>query len=142
MSLNRIVLIGRLVRDVEAKTFKGDIKAANFTLAVDRRFKGKGDSTQADFIPVTVWRKNADFAEAHFTKGKQVYVSGALETYSYDQDGRTAYGFRVTADDIGFADTVKSKSDKEATRQTIVDELPFPAGFNFPEPTEDDDIPF
>lgn len=142
MSLNKIILIGRLVRDAEVKIFSDDVKAANFTLAVDRRFRGKNDSQHTDFIPVTVWRRNAEFAETHFSKGKQVYVSGALETYSYEQDGRTAYGFRVTADEIGFADTIKNNTGNNTPKQNRDDEMPFPAEFGFPSNIEDDDIPF
>lgn len=113
MALNEIILIGRLTKDVETQNIN-DTLNARFTLAVDRSYKAKGeDKPQADFIPVTVWRKSAEFAEKYFKKGKQVYVVGSLETYSYEKDGEKRFAFRVSASKIGFADTAKAESNAD-----------------------------
>lgn len=84
MGLNNCSFIGRLTKDVEVATVgKDDIKVASFTLAVDRSYKSKNENDPtADFIPVQVWRKKAEFAENYFSKGKQVYATGRLETYN------------------------------------------------------------
>ena len=112
--LNKVILIGRLVRDVEMKTVGNDTQLANFTLAVDRRFKSKTEGQpSADFIPVSAWRKTAEFVSKYFHKGKQVYVCGALETYTYDKDGEKRYGFRINADDVGFADSAKTTGEEK-----------------------------
>lgn len=112
MALNEIILIGRLTKDVETQTVN-DALNARFTLVVDRGYKSKGENKpQADFIPVSVWRKTAEFAENHFYKGKQVYVVGSLEIYSYEKDGEMRQGFRINASKIGFADSAKGESNK------------------------------
>ncbi len=140
MALNRVILIGRLVRDVEVKTFGEGVKLASFTLAVDRRFKGKDkNQPSADFIPVSVWRKSAEFAEKYFSKGKQVYVSGALETYSYESEGRTMHGFRINADEIGFADSIKS--DNAPAKETDSNTYEADEFSDFAD-AFDDDLPF
>ncbi|OQB11872.1 MAG: Single-stranded DNA-binding protein ssb [Firmicutes bacterium ADurb.Bin193] len=142
--LNKVILIGRLVRDVEVKTVGNDTKLANFTLAVDRRFKSKAeDQPTADFIPVSVWRKSAEFAESYFHKGKQVYVCGALETYTYEQNGEKRYGFRVNADDIGFADSAKADGSNKPADDG--NEFAAPPMGDFPMGDQDalgDDLPF
>ena len=109
MALNKVILIGNLTKDVEVKQV-GEAKLASFTLAVNRRFKSKNANQPAtDYIPVAAWRQSADFAEKYFAKGKQVYVAGAIETYSYEQDGKKLYGFRINAEEVGFADTAKTE---------------------------------
>ena len=114
--MNKVMLIGRLTKDVEMRTVGQDTAIANFTLAVDRRFKSKNEGQPtADFIPVSVWRKTAEFVEKYFRKGKQVYVCGSLETYTYEQNGERKYGFRVNADEVGFADGAKSDGNGPAS---------------------------
>lgn len=114
MGLNKVIEIGRLTRDPEIKTFSENTKCATFTLAVDRRFKSKNENAPtADFLPVTAWRGTAEFVEKYFAKGKQVYVSGWIETYSYEKDGQKVFSFRINADEVGFADTMKSENGNQ-----------------------------
>jgi len=140
MALNKVILIGNLTKEVEVKQV-GEAKLANFTLAVNRRFKSKNSNQPAaDYIPIAAWRQSADFAEKYFAKGKQVYVVGAIETYSYEQDGKKLYGFRINADEVGFADTAKHETTQPATK---VPAYATPGGFI---PMESigigDDLPF
>ena len=114
MGLNKTVLIGRLTREPEIKIIGENTKCANFTLAVDRRFKSKNENAPtADFLPVTAWRGTAEFVEKYFTKGKQVYVAGWIETYSYEKDGQKVFSFRINADEVGFADTVRTENGNQ-----------------------------
>ena len=158
MSLNNCVFIGRLTRDVELKTVGNGTNLANFTIAVDKRYKSKNDNQPtADFIPVSAWRKTADFVSQYFGKGKQVYVRGALETYSYEgSDGNKRYGFRINAEEVGFADSIKSEDRKNETQNSVKQqntsgnfiESGFPSAndFDFGDPSNfnvsDDDLPF
>lgn len=149
--LNKVILMGRLTRDPETKIFESGSKLANFNLAVSRRFQKDGED-KADFIPIRVWGKQADFAENYFCKGKQVYVVGSLETYSYEKDGENRSGFRINADEIGFADTKNkegtNQSNTDTAQETKSDDFSFnmsnPMGdFGFNEMSgEDDDLPF
>ena len=109
--LNQIALIGRLTKDPEIKLVgKDQNSVVRFILAVNR--PKYGDSKpQADFIPVVAWRGTADFIGRNFRKGKQVYVSGRLQTTEWEKDGVKHYGFEIVARDVGFADSV-SKQDR------------------------------
>lgn len=108
--LNQVTLIGRLTRDPEMKTYGPENKSiAKFSLAVDRPKFGDAEK-QVDFIPVTAWRGTADFIGRNFHKGKQVYVSGRLETHTWETEGgEKRYAFEVNARDVGFADSVSKQ---------------------------------
>lgn len=106
--LNQITLIGRLVRDPELKQVGGEnTSVVNISLAVDRQYNKDQAEKQTDFIPVTAWRTTAEFIARNFRKGQQVYVSGRLETRSWEKDGVKQYGFTVMAREVGFADSKK-----------------------------------
>lgn len=136
--LNSVNLIGRLTRDVEIKTVGEGIKKGTFTLAVDRSYVSKSEEkAKCDFIPVVVWRGAADYVSKYFAKGKQVYVSGSIETYQTEKDGVKQYGFCINAKEAGFADSKRPSNDSE--------NVPSDWGnFDLPAPSDfaDDDLPF
>ena len=85
----------------------------NITLAVERP-RRKDAESQADFIPVVAWRKTAEFIARYFRKGQQVYISGRLETRTYEKDGVKRYAFEVQAREVGFADSKKPENNAAA----------------------------
>lgn len=96
---NRVILIGRLVRDPETKTTTTGKQMTRFTLAVDRRSKSSTQS--ADFIPIVTWDSLADICAKYLTKGRQVAVEGRLQYTSVAQpDGSKRTFFDVVADDM------------------------------------------
>jgi single-strand DNA-binding protein len=105
--MNRVVLVGRLTRDPEAKYTPSGIPVTTFTLAVDRRFarrdaENNGQPT-ADFIPVVTWRGLAEVCANNLTKGKQIAIDGRIQTRSYDaQDGTKRYVTEVVAENMDF----------------------------------------
>ena len=130
MSLNIIVLQGRLVRDPEMRTTQSGVSVASFTLAVDRDFGGRdGGEKQTDFIDCTAWRHTAEFVSKYFSKGRMAVVSGRLQIDNYtDNDGNKRKSAKVIADNIYFGDSKKdgatgSQSDETASF------TPAPSGF-------------
>ena len=130
MSLNIIVLQGRLVRDPEMRTTQSGVAVASFTLAVDRDFSGRdGGEKQTDFIDCTAWRHTAEFVSKYFSKGRMAVVSGRLQIDNYtDNDGNKRKAAKVIADNIYFGDSKKdgatgSQSDETASL------TPAPSGF-------------
>jgi single-strand DNA-binding protein len=110
--VNKVILVGRLTRDPEVKNTTTGRAVATFTLAVDRRFKNKDGQKEADFIPIVVWGKQAEFVGQYLSKGSQIGVSGRLQVRSYDaQDGQRRYVTEVVGDEINFI----SSSRKDAT---------------------------
>ena len=142
MSLNIIVLQGRLVRDPEMRTTQSGVAVASFTLAVDRDFGGKdGAEKQTDFIDCTAWRHTAEFVSKYFSKGRMAVVSGRLQIDNYtDNDGNKRKAAKVIADNIYFGDSKKdgatgSQSDETASF------TPAPSGF-VPVEVDSSELPF
>jgi single-strand DNA-binding protein len=105
--LNNCVFIGRLTKDPELQTVGAkQVSKVRFTLAVNRPKYGDAEP-QADFIPVTAWRGTAEFVSRNFHKGQQVYATGRLQTYSWEDDEGKHYGFEIVANEVGFADAPK-----------------------------------
>lgn len=134
--LNRITVMGRLVRDPDLRKTASDISVVSFTVAVDRDFK-QGDERVADFIPVTAWRGTADFIARNFTKGRMICVDGSLQTRNYeDKDGNKRTAFEIVAQNVYFADSKKDGATQSGEYKTP--QIP-----NFEEVSPDDgDLPF
>lgn len=121
--LNRVVLVGRLTRDVEMKYLPNGTPVANFTLAVDRPFKTKDGEKEADFIPIVVWRKPAESCANYIGKGSLVAVDGRMQVRSYEQAGKRRYITEVVADSVRFLDSRKKQEpDYGGYQGTEVDE--------------------
>ncbi len=103
--LNKVILIGRLTKDVELKFTQAGKAVANFTLAVDRPFKNQQGEKEADFIKIVVWGKQAENCANYIGKGSLVAVDGRLQIRSYDgNDGQRRYVTEVIADSVKFLD--------------------------------------
>lgn len=104
--MNHVVLLGRLTRDPEIRYTQDNQAIANYTLAVDRRYKRTTDEggQSADFIRCVTFGKSAEFAEKYLQKGTKIAISGRIQTGSYkDQEGRTIYTTDVVVEEHDFA---------------------------------------
>ena len=128
--MNKVVLMGRLTKDVEMRYTQGNNTAvANFTLAVTRRFKKVGQP-EADFLPIIAWSKTAEFCGKYFKKGQQVSVIGNIQTRNWaDNEGKKHYVTEIIAEEVYFADTKKSEGSTTDTG-------------DFHPVDENDDLPF
>ncbi len=100
--INRVVLVGRLTRDVEVRKTQSGLSVASFTVACDRRGSRDQNSQQtADFISCVAWRQSADFLGQYARKGALVGVDGHIQTRNYDdRDGKRVYVTEVVADTV------------------------------------------
>ena len=130
-----VVLVGRLTRDPsynEVQGEKGSYHIVSFYLAVPRNY-GK----EVNYIKVTAFGKQADFAREYFKKGKRIAVSGELMAGSYrdKETGKTVYTTEVTANRLEFADGKDGGNTRQASHTDkdgfsripdgYADELPF-----------------
>lgn len=111
--MNKIILVGRLVKDPELRhTENGDKVYTKFTIAVQRNFKLPDGMREADFIPIRVWGKKAEVIVKYMKKGSLITLSGRLKTGSYeDKEGNRKYVVEVIAEDFKFLENKKIKSD-------------------------------
>lgn len=112
--MNKVILIGRLTSDPEVRQNMGDSSSlvANYTLAVDRRFKREGQAT-TDFIRCVAWNKAGEFAEKYLKKGTKILVTGRIETGSYtDKDGKKVYTTNVVVEEHEFVEGKKAQEER------------------------------
>lgn len=103
--MNKIFLIGNLTRDPELSTTGSGVKFCRFTLAVSRSYSKDG-KRETDFLPVVVWRAQADNCARYLKKGSKAAISGTIQTRSYDtQDGSRRYVTEIAADEVQFLST-------------------------------------
>lgn len=101
--MNKVILMGRLTRDVEMRQTPTGASLARFTIAVDRRFASKDGQRQTDFINCAAWRQTGEFIARYFGKGRMIAVVGSLQTRTWDgQDGQKRYSTEVIVDEAYF----------------------------------------
>lgn len=101
-TVNRVTLLGRLGQDPDVKYTSGGTAVAKLTLATTESVK-KNDQweDQTEWHRVVVWGKQAEFCSQYVTKGKLLYVEGALKTTKWeDNNGVTRYTTEVVARDV------------------------------------------
>ena len=108
---------GRLVADPTVRYSNGENQTciANFTLAVNRRFKKEGQPT-ADFIRCVAMGKSGEFVEKYFHKGMKADVVGHIQTGKYeDKDGKTVYTTDIMVEEIEFGESRNSQATQSET---------------------------
>lgn len=137
--INRVVLVGRLTKDVELQYLPSGVAVAKFTLAVNRPFSNASGEKEADFINITVWRKPAENSANFLKKGSLAGVEGRIQTGSYEgTDGKRVYTTEVVADSVQFLEPKgNGGSGGNSSPSTPTHENPEP-----PIEVSDDDLPF
>lgn len=135
--MNRVVLMGRLVKDPEVRVTPNGKTACTFNLAVDRPFAAKNGQREADFINIVTWGKTAEVCGNHLNKGQRTLLEGRLQIRSYDgKDGNKHYVTEVIADRVELIEYKKNGAAKsgpmgsfgQATNeavQTFDEQIPF-----------------
>ena len=104
--LNRIVLLGRVVRDPELKHTPQNVPVCTFTLAVDRDVKGQNGERVTDFIDIVAWRSTAEFVTRYLAKGRMAVAEGRLQIRDWtDKEGNKRRNAEVLASSVYFADS-------------------------------------
>ena len=106
--MNKVILMGRLTRDPEIRYANNENNTciANYTLAVDRRFKRQGDEQTADFIRCVAMARGGEFAEKYLHQGTKIVVEGRIQTGSYtNKDGQKIFTTDVLVESQEFAES-------------------------------------
>lgn len=131
--MNKIILMGRLVKDPEVSVSASGTSIAKFSIAVDRKFKREGDPS-ADFFNCVSFKTQAQFVENYLHKGTKVVVTGRIENNNYtNKEGRKVYDVRIMVEEIEFAES-KSEGKSESKEESdgflnvpdgLIETLPF-----------------
>ena len=96
---NKIVLLGRLVRDPELRFAAGSGTAVcKFTLAVTKKY----NKNETNFINCVAFGKKAEVISQYVTKGNLFHIAGELNINAYEKEGRKLYSAEVSVDDFSF----------------------------------------
>lgn len=138
--MNKVILMGRLTRDPEVRYSQGEnaTAVARYTLAVDRRYKRKGDAS-ADFINCVAFGKSAEIAEKYFYQGIKIAITGRIQTGSYtNREGRKIYTTDIFIEEQEFAESKAASNENKKSEPSAVDEEGF---MNVPD-GYDETLPF
>lgn len=130
--LNNITIHGRLTANPELKQTQSGVAVCSFTVAVDRSYS-KGEEKITDFFSCAAWRGLGEMIAKHFTKGKEILVSGEMHGDKYaDSDGNNRVAWKVQVNTVDFCG---SKSDSTQSSSPItnvaVEAVGFDAGLPF-----------
>ena len=142
--LNKVMVIGNLGQDAEAKYTSTGTAVANMSVAVNEKWKDKDGSPQerTEWVRVVIWGRTAEAIGQYLTKGKQVFVEGRLQTRKWeDREGNTRYTTEVNASNVRL---LGGGGRREAREETHDDHEPAAAGGGRQEAPDltDDEIPF
>lgn len=98
--LNKIVVMGRLVKDPDLRATASGKPVANFTLAVERDREVNGERA-TDFIDCVAWNGTAEFVSKYFSKGSMAVVAGRFQSRKYtDKDGNNRTAWEIVAENV------------------------------------------
>jgi single-strand DNA-binding protein len=149
-SFNKIIIVGYLGRDPELRYTPQGTPVCDFSIATTERRKDKSGEFQdhTTWFRVSLFGRQAEVASQYLSKGRQVYVEGALTQREYtDKEGNARTSLDVRGSDIQFISSAGDSEQAPAARATATSApaprkeapaRPAPA----PAPVDEDDIPF
>jgi single-strand DNA-binding protein len=105
MSVNKVIILGRLGQDPELKHTPGGMSVCNFTVATSESWADKAGQKQerTEWHRIVVWGKLADLCNQYLTKGRQAFIEGSLQTRSWDdKSGQKRYTTEIVAKTVQF----------------------------------------
>lgn len=105
MSVNKVIIVGRLGQDPEIRNTSSGTAVANFSVATSESWTDKTGQKQerTEWHRIVVWSRLAELCQQYLSKGRQVYVEGRLQTRQWqDNTGATRYTTEIQAQTIQF----------------------------------------
>ncbi|HVB07626.1 MAG TPA: single-stranded DNA-binding protein [Candidatus Acidoferrales bacterium] len=100
MSVNKVILVGRLGRDPETRFTGAGQAVANFSLATDETYKDRTGERQkrTEWHKIVVWGKQAEIAQQYLKKGSLVFIEGRIQSREWqDKEGQKRTSFEIVA---------------------------------------------
>jgi len=150
MSVNKVILVGRLGRDPETRYTSSGQAVCNFTLATDETYKDRAGERQkrTEWHRIVVWAKQAEIAQQYLHKGSLIYVEGRIQTRQWDdREGQKRTTVEIVANNFrmlgGRGDAAVVAAGAGAGSAEADVQSPAPAAEEAPAPeVSDEDIPF
>ena len=144
-NVNRVIIAGNLTRDPQVRFLANDKAVANFTIAINSKWKA-GDGTLKEdvtFVDCEAWGRTAELVGQYLTKGAPALIEGKLRLDTWEKDGVKHSKLKVVAESVQFLSSKRADAGEDPnpppavepsqrTRQTAAPVVP---------PANDDDIP-
>ena len=147
MSVNKCFFIGNLTADPEIRTMPNGEQVANFTIALNERYKAKDGNVveNVEYVRIVLYRRLAEIAGQYLHKGSQVYIEGRLKTRKWqDNNGQDRYTTEIQGDNLqmlgGRQDVAQNQPSKQQDKQQKAQSKPQQS--EPPVDAFDDNIPF
>lgn len=130
MSVNKVILLGRLGQDPELKYTPGGSPVCNFSLATTESWTDKSGQKQekTEWHRVVVWGKLAELCNQYLAKGRQAFLEGRLQTRSWDdKDGNKRYTTEILASTVQFIGGPSANANQNSNVDTSYAQAPAPA---------------
>nr|DAI12666.1 MAG TPA: Single strand binding protein [Caudoviricetes sp.] len=123
--MNKIILIGRMTKDIEIRYTQNQKEVGSFDLAVDRNYRNANGEHDTDFFKCIAWGNLAKTIQTYTSKGSQIAIEGRVENRTYQaNDGTNRYVTEVVVEGVHLIDF--KKNETATTEEVIgVDDLPF-----------------
>lgn len=156
MSMNKVMMVGRLTDDPILTYTGGNTAVARATIAVNRNFKNNNGEREADFFNIVVWRKYGENFANWAKKGDLISIVARAQNYNYEKDGVRHYTVTFVVEEWDILESRASRSNRQnGGTQGMNDSdfgnstpnfgrtepSPFGGGGN-PMDISDDDLPF
>ena len=120
MSLNLVIMNGRLSKDPDLRTIPSGTEVCEFGLAVDSGF---GKNKTVTFIDCTVWGATATFVNTYFKRGDGINIHGRLDLSQWeDKDGNKRSKHRITVERASFPIGKKGGGESDGDGQPKSDD--------------------
>jgi single-strand DNA-binding protein len=152
MSVNKVILVGRLGKDPETRYTSGGQAVCHFSMATDESFKSRSGERQkrTEWHRITVWGKQAEIAQQYLKKGAQIYLEGSIRTSEWtDKEGQKKTSYEINASTFRMLGSRSDSMGGGAARSAAAGSADFEAEASAPAEHEqagpevtDEDIPF
>jgi single-strand DNA-binding protein len=141
MNLNKVMLVGRLTRDVEIRNTASGQSVASISMATNRFWKDKSGQRQdqTEFHNIVLWGRLAEIAGQYLSKGQEAYIEGRLQTRKYTtKDGTERRTTEIVAENMQLGSRAQGSSGQYsapaqrptqpsapvANKETPIEEIP------------------
>jgi single-strand DNA-binding protein len=106
-NFNRVVLVGRLTRDIELRYTQSGLAVTDMGLAVSEKRKSQSGEwvEETTFVDITVWGRTAEVAGEYLNKGSTVLVEGRLKLDTWEHEGQKRSKLKVVCERLQFLST-------------------------------------
>ena len=124
--MNKIILIGRMTKDIEIRYTQNQKEVGSFDLAVNRNYKNQNGEYDTDFFKCIAWGNLAKTIHTYTSKGSQIAIEGRVENRTYQaQDGTNRYVTEVVVEGMQLLDSKKNNTTNNQEEIYSGEDLPF-----------------